>query len=390
MLKRLNFFFEFFEKNSILPFYGSLVNNTNGKIIINEKIKEIKGKGRGICVCVVNMIPPYFDLEINKENAHYKAFQVKYRTGYIIDLSQYSNVDEYLKSYLGSRHRKNILGRLNKLQSCFSIHYKVYFGEIDDLEFRVLFKELERMIRTRFEQRGEEHVGLKRWDLYEENVYDLILNKRASLFVIYDDKKPIAISLSYHFENILDSAITSYDIDYAKFGLGNIELLQKLEWCFENNYKRLDMRWGELRYKRLWCNAIEEYNCDVVYNNNLIAMPIAFAVAKLIIIKKLLLHHKILPLKFSFKLWDRQKSNTNLEMEDAPIYRTIDLDELPLKNEISAIDFNEKEYHFLLNPLYNYQYANSEHTRDIKIYRVIDEKGSYIVEGKSNVQKLKF
>ncbi|MEQ9580834.1 MAG: hypothetical protein RIM68_01540, partial [Arenibacter sp.] len=189
MLKRLNFFFEFFENNSLLPFYDSLYNKTNDKIIYNESITEIKKLNKGICVCVVNMIPSYFDVKINNHNTPYRTFRVRYRTGYIIDLSPYSSVGQYLKSQMGSRHSKNIINRLKRLESCFNIKYKIYFGEIDEIEYRVLFEEFERMIKVRFDQRGEEHVGLKRWDLYKKNAYELILNKRASLFVIYDDKK---------------------------------------------------------------------------------------------------------------------------------------------------------------------------------------------------------
>jgi len=390
MLKRLNFFFEFFENNSLIPFYDSLNNKTNDKIIYNEGVTEIKKLNKGICVCVVNMIPSYFDVKINIHNTPYRTFRVRYRTGYIIDLSPYSSVEQYLNSHMGSRHSKNILNRLKRLESCFNIKHKIYFGEIDQIEYRVLFEEFERMIRVRFEQRGEEHVGLKRWDFYKKNAYDLILNKRASLFVIYDDKKPIAISLSYHFDNILDSAITSYDIDYAKFGLGNIAVVQKLDWCFQNNYKRMDMRWGRLRYKRQWCNAIEEYKCDVIYNDLPISRIMAFVVSKIIILKKFLLLHEILPLKVNFKFRDMHKAIGNINKNNGPAYKIEDLDQLPLNEELSALDFNAIEFQFLQNPVRNYQYDNLEHSRDINIYRVINEEMSYIIQGKSKVRKLVF
>ncbi|RAJ16035.1 GNAT family N-acetyltransferase [Arenibacter echinorum] len=388
MLRRLNFFFEFFEKNSILPFYESLTNNINGQIIYNENTEGLKAFENGLCVCVVNMIPPYFDFKIDNRNKLYRAFQVKYRTGFIMDLSQYANADEYLKSHLGSRHRKNILSKIKRLESCFDISYKTHYGAIDDLEYKFLFEEFERMIRDRFKQRGEEHVGLKRWNLYKENVYELILKARASLFVIYDGKKPISINLNYHFENILDSAITSYDIDYAKFGLGNIAVYKKMEWCFQNDYQRIDMRWGELYYKRLWSNAIEEYKCDVVYNNLFIAMPIAFMVARLIIFKKFLFQHKILPFNLSFR--SRQKPSQNVESNSSPSFKIENLTELPFKDGLSLVSLEDKKFEFLRNPVYNFQYSNSEHSNNINIYRVNNDRMSYIIAGKSQLQKLVF
>ena len=227
-LQKLNFFFEFFERNTLFPFYESVNNITNGNITCNQNTKEIGTyKNR---INVVNFIPPYLDLKINKQKTPFRAFQVKPRLGFIIDLNQFANVDDYFKVQLGSRKKKTVLAGLKRLESCFDISYKIYFGEIDILEYEFLFSEFERMITKRFEQRKQEHAGYKRWTLYKKSVYDLILKKRASLFVIYNKKKAIVIDLNYHFDNILDSAMSSYDIDYAKFGLGNIALVKQLEW----------------------------------------------------------------------------------------------------------------------------------------------------------------
>jgi len=387
MVKKVNFFFEFFEKTSILPFYERINNNTNGNISVNKNNTQL-GK-LADRVFVVNFIPPYLDLKINKEKTPYRAFQVKPRTGFIIDLSQYSSADEYLKSHLGSKNRRNILSRLKRLESCFNIKYKIYFGEMDKSEYAFLFEKFERMIGSRFEQRGDEHVGFQRWDEYKESVYELIIKKRASLFVIYDNDKPIAINLNYHFENILDIAIPSYDIDYFKFGLGQIALVKQLEWCFENDYKRVDMRWGELPYKRLWCNAIKNYKCDVVYNkNNPIDMLIAFLVAKGVNIKKSLTDRKILPLNLNFTSRGTENTKPNNKVDSIPAYTIEDLEELPLNEVLSLIDLNDKEFQFLRNPVYNYQYSHTLHSKDLKIYSVNSQNMTYIIEGNSKLHKL--
>jgi hypothetical protein len=387
MVKKVNFFFEFFEKTSILPFYERINNNTNGNISVNKNNTQL-GK-LADRVFVVNFIPPYLDLKINKEKTPYRAFQVKPRTGFIIDLSQYSSADEYLKSHLGSKNRRNILSRLKRLESCFNINYKIYFGEMDKSEYAFLFEKFERMIGSRFEQRGDEHVGFQRWDEYKESVYELIIKKRASLFVIYDNDKPIAINLNYHFENILDIAIPSYDIDYFKFGLGQIALVKQLEWCFENDYKRVDMRWGELPYKRLWCNAIMNYKCDVVYNkNNPIDMLIAFLVAKGVNIKKSLTDRKILPLNLNFTSRGTENTKPNNKVDSIPAYTIEDLEELPLNEVLSLIDLNDKEFQFLRNPVYNYQYSHTLHSKDLKIYSVNSQNMTYIIEGNSKLHKL--
>ena len=64
-LQKLNFFFEFFERNTLFPFYESVNNITNGNITCNQNTKEIGTyKNR---INVVNFIPPYLDLKINKQ-----------------------------------------------------------------------------------------------------------------------------------------------------------------------------------------------------------------------------------------------------------------------------------------------------------------------------------
>jgi hypothetical protein len=290
---------------------------------------------------------------------------------------------------LGARKRKTILAGMKRLESCFDINHKIYYGEIDELEYAFLFSQFERMIKMRFEQRKQEHVGFKRWDLYKENVYNLILKKRASLFVIYDKKKPIVIDLNYHFDNILDSAMSSYDIDYSKFGLGNIALLKQLEWCFDNNFKRVDLRWGEVPYKRLWCNVIEEYKCDVIYNkNNPTDMLLAFAISNIVNFKKILIDRKILPLKLKFLSKGMEKNLPTETIEAGSSYRIEDLAELPPKNVLRPIDIRDKEYQFLRSPIYNYQYTHLEHSNDINIYSVNNENMSYIIEGKLKLKTL--
>ena len=76
-----------------------------------------------------------------------------------------------------------------------------------------------------------------------------------------------------HFENNVNHSIKTYDIDYAKFSLGNIDIYKQLEWCFENNFKMFDFMWGNLEYKERWCNQIYLYEHHLYYNKNFILGP---------------------------------------------------------------------------------------------------------------------
>ena len=52
---------------------------------------------------------------------------------------------------------------------------------------------------------------------YRDVALPMILEKKASLFVVYEDSNPIALRLNYFSENTLFHAITTFDIDYSKF-----------------------------------------------------------------------------------------------------------------------------------------------------------------------------
>ena len=73
------------------------------------------------------------------------------------------------------------------------------------------------LIQSRFDQKDAIHVALSNWNFYKESVFEMVLEKNASIFVIYDEDEPINICISYHFQNVTFSSIKSYDINYSKF-----------------------------------------------------------------------------------------------------------------------------------------------------------------------------
>ncbi|WP_396590115.1 GNAT family N-acetyltransferase [Allomuricauda sp. R78024] len=382
---RLNFYFEFFEKDSIIPHYRCIHNNTNGQSL-NRKDNfptDLKNK-----VYAVSCVPPYFDVELD-QNFGCGAFRISSRQGFIANLKGYDSVDGYMEDCL-KKQKRNIIRKLKRLELCFDINYKTLYGEANIAEYNSLFDALEVMIQKRFSQKNIEHAGLKRWKDYKTTVYNMILNKRASLFGIYDGEKPISISLSYHFQNILVSAISSYDIDYSKFGLGNIQVLKKIEWCFENEYDNFDMMWGDLRYKREWCNNIFTYEDHVLFaKRNLGKILSAFTITKFSQFKKFLEAKNLLP--FSFKKLNvfRKKQKPQKNKKREPIYKIMELDNAYSKDGLFKINIDDsEEYALLRQPTYDFQYANSEHSRTINVYEI--QEKMYLLEGKTNKIKLEF
>ena len=389
MLKKLNFSFEFFERNSVYPFYKSVHNRTNDSILIN---KSTENAGEYLNdISIVKYIPPYFELDVDKENSPFDLHKIYAIPGFRADLESFINVEEYMKVQLSKGVMKTIKSRLRRLENCFDITYEMYCGSITKEKYNFLFDELELMISRRFSQRNEAHSALTKWTFYKENAYQLILDKKAAFFLISDGEKPIVIGLNFLNQNIFDSAITSYDIDYAKFGLGNIAVLKKMEWCFNNGYSRFDMRWGELAYKRLWCNAVEEYECHILYNKKNIGKRITAYIVVVVMNFKIYLRKKnILPIKPKIRaIFKRitEKGGTSSKSGASKI-ELVDLGEnVPFKDHL-ALDTSTDEYSFLRKIKYDFQYTNSEHSKTLNVYKILDRDNSYIIAGKNKAQQI--
>lgn len=74
-------------------------------------------------------------------------------------------------------------------------------------------------------------------------------------------------------------SIPSYDIDYAKFGLGNISVQKLLEWCIANDYKMLDMGFGAFDYKIKWCNDVYDFEHHIFHRkSSLVSSTLVFLI----------------------------------------------------------------------------------------------------------------
>jgi len=183
----------------------------------------------------------------------------QFNWGYSIDLKGHASVEDYMQSQFKSKNRSIIKRYINRLEACFPITYQYHRQEMSLQQYDAIFEALRGMIADRFRQRGETHMELWRWKDLRERTYGLIRSGQASFFVIYDGQRPIEISLNYHLNKVLFSTISSFDIDYGKFGLGHVEIYKQLEWCLKHGYTRFEMGVGGMEYKRRWSNNIYRF-----------------------------------------------------------------------------------------------------------------------------------
>jgi arginyl-tRNA--protein-N-Asp/Glu arginylyltransferase len=213
----------------------------------------------------VNNIPGYYRLTYKKDMGLIVK-KYPWLQGFAICLDNYASVDQYMAACFNKKVRGNIKRCLRRLENCYDISYACYYGEIEEDLCKSLLDRLYDMIIARFLERQERSATLEHWEQIKSTLYPWILSKKASLYVISQAGTPICISISYHYGSTLFYYVTSYDIAYSKFSLGNIMIYKQLEKCFkEGGYRFIEMGWGYMDYKRRWCNRTHTFERHLIY-----------------------------------------------------------------------------------------------------------------------------
>ncbi len=322
----------------------------------------------------LHLVPEYFDVEVNTQLIGRHVIHQN-NWGYAIKMD-FDSVEEYLTNQFKSKYRSIIRRYVKRLETCFDIEYTFFFGDITLEEYQRTMNVLKDMIDRRFDQRKERHKALVDWNEIYDEAFPLILSKKASLFIIYADGHPIEISLNYHFDTILFSSISSYDIDYSKFGLGHIEIYKQLEWCLENGYSTFEMGVGGMDYKRRWSNFIYQFENHITFSKNSVFQKVYASVLKWILSFKEYLKSKNIN-DFVYALMDRfftlvygdESTSRRLKAQNTPQLDFIE--DLPKNIESMEPDYGT--YPFLKKVVCDYLYTTVQSKKDISFYR---EKGS--------------
>ena len=389
MLKKIIFSFleihDFYNQNVIksleTPLFDQIKNTTTGKplknLISNDKKQDGKTK-----IYYVTYIPLFTEINLN---IRFKKLAFNRFKGFLINLENFNTIDDYMSKQFGAKSRSKIRSYINRLETCFDISYKTYFGDIDEKVYKNLFTELERMIKRRFDQRGEQHQAMEDWNYYKETTFKNILNKNASLFVIYDNNKPIDICINYHYENIIINSIRAFDIDYSKFKLGYIDIYKQVEWSFENNINIFDLGPGILTYKEQWCNVVYKFKNYLIYDKNSATSTILSLLLFLFYKLKIFLDSKNIIVDKDNTKKDSNAINNQgiLEQNDY-----IEIEEInnqintELKKDYNKINFELEEFSFLRNVIYDYLYLNFDKKTQVNLYQSNNNPSEFILSGK--------
>ncbi len=256
-----------FTKHRYLPVFTNVGRNiTNGMFYEFQNLKEQKDyKSK---VFLIHDVPEYFKVNPNLEGVKLKVGKATQFKGYLSELSEYKEFTDFLNNQFRSKRRNYLKKKKEQLETCFNIEYKFFYGNVSQQEYNLnmdIFKEL---IGKRFGDLGIDSNALSKWDYYHELIYKMILDKKALLFAIQRNGKPIGIAFSFISKNILFYATPTFDTDYIRFNLGHTTIIELMKWCFENNISIYDFSKGEFEYKKRWANKEYNFQTHVLYDSS--------------------------------------------------------------------------------------------------------------------------
>lgn len=378
-IRVLNFLDNILLKKQISSFYAIITNTLSQTLFFKNSDKRISKLED---VCIINDVPEYLSTQVHPLSKLKKANMYH---GYMINLSTYENIEAYLVSKFSAKRRSKNRTCKKKLELCFNIRYKMYYGDIPKKDYDYLFDQLRLMIEKRFITKQMKYHGWKKMDVYKELMYPMILEKKACLFVIYNNKEPISISLNLANKDIYTGFMMSFDIDFSKFYLGLISILKQIEWCFNNGFKTFDMMKGDLDYKKGFSDTIYRYQSHIIYPSsrffydtiaNLIAFRIESYYRLLHLLKQWNIH----------LLYRRIKSYNILKQRGlSVIHQDFYIENMPnivSDANLSKINIKIDNYAKLRAPIYTFLYSNPENVGNIEVFEVVNES-SYLVKGKN-------
>ena len=325
-------------------------------------------------------VPSYIKVTKKEFNYPIGFKSIKQYNGYYIDLDGYAKIEDYLKDRFSSSSRQLLRAGKKRLEICFNSSYKMYYGDIDKSLYDDLFKQFYKMLKQRANEKGIENRNLKHWDLYTKEVYNMILNKQASLFVIYDGTKAINISLNMHLGKTVFLFITTYDINYSKFRLGHTNWMLQLEWFIKNNIKIIDFNKGNIEYKKRWANNEYHFEYHFFYSkSNILSRLKVLRALSILKLKQVLRNGNINTYYYNFldKLKDNKESFKKLNYE-------LIQQELPNEKEHIVMISNDEfdQYSFLRRIVYNYLYLSKLHIDEVIVYKELSNEERFYIKSK--------
>ncbi len=371
------------------PFLFVNVGKTHTKgisyLVDDTNSEDLKGK-----VLLIYDVPS-FSIGISEfYDTTIKRHIIKQYPGFLIDLTPYSDLNDFMAATFKKSSRYKLKKYKKKLETCFDISSKMFYGHMSKNEYDFVFKRFKELLVKRFADKKVTNNNLEKqeWDFYQEMAYPMILEKKAGLFVIYDHDQPIAVTLNYFSEDVLFDAITVFDIDYSKFHLGSINIMKLLEWCLQHDVKIFDFSKGYFDYKKRWANKAYDFHYHVIYDSTSLNARILATVLRNFFMLKQYLRDKRINEKlhrFTFRV------KTLFGQKEPPLkYEFAELKEGFSAKKFHKMDLDASENLFLKKAIFDFLYLNNEPYYQLELFGEKEsDSTSFVLSGKEKKIQLK-
>ncbi|WP_406683898.1 GNAT family N-acetyltransferase [Seonamhaeicola sp. MEBiC1930] len=323
-------------------------------------------------------VPSYFGIA-NGINNRLKKLSATQYPGFLTNLDGFGGFDEFLSSNFSKKSRYKFKSYKRTLERSFDVKYKHIFNSISKEEYNEIFDDFNKILTKRFnnKQVTNNNLSSEEWDFYRDVTYQLMLENKASLYIIYNGTSPIAISLNYFSEDILFFAITTFDIDYYKFNLGTVHLMELYKWCFNNNIRTFDLSKGYYDYKERWGNMKYSFENHIYFDSqSMTATTIAYSLFYYFQLKQYLRNKKFNDHLNKIKYFVKKRD----KIENSNTYTSEEIIEDNLSS-FEEINFNQPEYSYLKKIVFEFVYMKSENINDIRVYNDVKSQNSFIIKG---------
>lgn len=363
-----------FYKNKFSTYFNIGRNLTKGNNYSFQDTEDYKNK----TFVIFDVLPNNLLFQHKKPKSLGLLKSTQY-PGFLVELDKFENIKNYLNTKFSNKTRMKIRRYNKRLDTCFNISCKMFFGDISKSDYDSIFDHFLYLMKKRYTEKKEycNNIQSSEWNFYKDVAYPLILEKKASLFVIYNNSQPIAVTYNYHEDSTVIEAIKVYDTDYSKFNIGFINNLKLIEWCFENNVKKFDFSKGYFDYKKRFSTLEYDFEYHILYDKNSIISKIKAFVYYCFFESKKFLRTKNLDKKLNRLIYNLKYNNK----ESIPKFDIKKIDKIPSAEhleKINMVDTDLEIFSYLKKNIHDFQYLAAKPIEEINFYKVKNENNTFI------------
>ena len=350
--------------------------------IDNSNIQDLKGK-----VLLIYDVPTYLNCQQDLDTNEIKTRKIRQYPGFLIKLENFKDLNDYINFTFKGKSRNKLKRDKKRLENCFDISYKIYYGEVPKEEYNANFESFRKLLEKRFQNKGisNNNLNSEEWEFYYEVAYPMIQQKKACLLVVREGNRPISFMLNFLSEDKLFQFMMGFDIDYAKFNVGTTSIMKLVEWCLEKEVKILDFSKGYFDFKRRWGNLAYRFEYHVIYDQNSFYSKImAYFIISYFQIKQFLRDKRLNEVLHRIKFQLKSKKTSIL-----PGYTFHDPDKPIKKTLLKQIDLYQREKEFLKPSVCDFLYYNSEALNNTTVFAISGDPSRYLIVGKNTNKILK-